>query len=279
MQHIYQYEVDPNSDTAAARVIRMVGQGKRVLEIGPGPGSITRLLLKEGNCRVTGVEIDSDAIEIVAEFCERVFQADLNDSSWPQLLREEGRFEVIVAADVLEHLYDPWSTLTLMKQFVQDDGYIVISLPHVGYHGILACLLEEDFEYRDWGLMDRSHIRFFGIKNIEKLFQDAGLKIVEAQFVIVQPELSEFAKKWRRIPTDVRRALSANRFGLVYQVVVKAVPSESQAKEVSLLSMSVELPTASRFPVYEFLKSQAHAHLKEENLKMLRRIARRLGIR
>lgn len=47
--------------------------------------------------------------------------------------------------------------------------YGTLSLPHVGHAAIAGCLIDEDFEYRQWGLLDRTHVRFFGIKNVQNL--------------------------------------------------------------------------------------------------------------
>lgn len=237
--HKYEYTVDLDADTAAARVARLVGQGKRVLEVGSGPGSITRLLCELHNCRVTALEIDENAISKVSPYCVQVHQADLNDGSWPILLGPE-HFDVVVATDVLEHLYTPLSTLEAMGRLVNENGYLVISLPHVGHASVVACLLDEDFEYRDWGLLDRTHIRFFGIKNMQTLFETAGLKIVDAEFVVRHPEETELARHWAALSGDVHAGLLSNPFGRVYQVVIKAVPVDRPSQAVSLLSMKVE---------------------------------------
>ena len=158
LQHSdYVYEVDKDSNSAAARVINMVGQDKNVLEIGAGPGSITKYLYSRGRCRIQAIEIDPESIKKLKPYCERVHQADLNDIHWPEILDEQKKFEVVVAADVLEHIYDPWTTLKVMKGLIDDDGYLVISIPHIGHSAVIACLLNEDFEYRDWGLLDRTH--------------------------------------------------------------------------------------------------------------------------
>jgi 2-polyprenyl-3-methyl-5-hydroxy-6-metoxy-1,4-benzoquinol methylase len=164
-RHNYEYDVELDGNTAPAEVVRMVGSNKRVLEIGAGPGSITKHLYDPGKCHITALERDGEAIKKLTPYCDAVYQADLNDASWPDLLNKD-TFDVIVAADVLEHLYNPWATLEQMKSLLRDDGYIVVSLPHVGHCGILACLINGDLQYRDWGLLDKTHIRFFGIKNI-----------------------------------------------------------------------------------------------------------------
>jgi len=140
-RHTYEYDIDITSQTAPANVVRMVGKQKRVLEIGCGPGSITKVLAKQGLCSVTGIEVDAEAIRLVTPFCTEVFQGDLNSSEWPSLLEPGERFDVVVAADVLEHLYDPWNTLKRMIPFIGPEGYLVISLPHVGHAAVASCLI------------------------------------------------------------------------------------------------------------------------------------------
>ena len=144
-RHNYEYRVDLDGNSAPARVVRMVGNNKRVLEIGAGPGSITRHLHGSGNCSVIALEIDDEAIPLLKPFCERVYQADLNDSGWIDLLATEDKFDVVVIADVLEHVYDPWGTLKLMPGLLGENGYMVVSVPHAGNSAMVACLLDEDF--------------------------------------------------------------------------------------------------------------------------------------
>ncbi|HYQ72781.1 MAG TPA: class I SAM-dependent methyltransferase [Gammaproteobacteria bacterium] len=267
VRHNYEYDVDLDGETAPARVVRMVGQNKRVLEIGAGPGSITRHLQGHGGCAVTALELDSEAIKLLSPFCEKVYQANLNDPDWPQMLSAEDRFDVVVAADVLEHLYDPWTTLGLMKRFLNENGCLVISLPHVGHSSIAACLLQEDFNYRDWGLLDRTNIRFFGIRNIQALFENAGLKIIHAEFVVVPPEETEFSGTWSELPAEVQLALASNRFGCVYQVVIKAVPENASGSGLQLVSMPVE---TRLIKASDKLKSMARSRLSPATRQKIR---------
>lgn len=234
-RHKYEYNVDLKLDTAPTQVMHMVGRNKRVLEIGPGPGSITKLLQSVSNCRVTALELDCEAIKKVTPYCEVVMQADLNSSEWPRLLDGVKRFDVVVAADVLEHLYDPWTNLQRMTSFITSQGYLVISLPHVGHAAVVSCLINSDFEYRNWGLLDSTHIRFFGLKNIEALFAQAGLKIVEVKYVIKPPEETEFAESWSKLSSSMRTALMSSPHSEVYQVVVKAVPLNYPGDAVALV--------------------------------------------
>ncbi len=239
-RHKYEYEVDLNSDTAPAYVAQMVGKNKQVLEIGPGPGSITKVLRSAGSCRVTAVELDGEAIGKLTPYCDTIIQADLNSGDWQHLLTDAGRFDVVVAADVLEHLYDPWSTLQKMVPFLNPDGYLVISLPHAGHASVMSCLINGDFEYREHGLLDRTHIRFFGLKNIEALFAQANLKIIEARYVIKPPEETEFASGWARLSFPMRDVILNTPHSRIYQVVVKAVPLSYPGDAVPLVAPEPE---------------------------------------
>lgn len=230
----YEYRVRLGSNSAAARVISMVGHGKRVLDVGCGPGSITKMLATYGHCKVVGLEIDPIAIERARPFCEDLIQLNLNERNWPESLRDTAKFEVIVAADVLEHLYDPWTTLQQMVPLLKPDGYLVISLPHFGYAPLLSCIMLGNFAYQDAGLLDRTHIRFFCLKNMEELLQQAGLKIIETYFVRESLEKSEFANNWSKLPAKIKSLLASSHQADIYQVVLKAVPVDSPGVALSL---------------------------------------------
>lgn len=238
-RHKYDYVVQP--DSAPARVIRMVGRGRHVLELGPGPGSITKHMHDNG-CWVTALEIDPQAIAQVEAFCDRVIPCNLNEADWPDLLSGMEKFSVIVAADVFEHLYDPWVTLKQVLPLLATDGSLVVSLPHVGHNAIAACLLNSDFAYQPWGLLDKTHIRFWGLTNMQQLFVDSGYKIVEAEFVVRAPEQTEFAYQWHKLSASSRAALAGARFGNVYQVVIRAVPQAAVGLAIQLSSLPVPLP-------------------------------------
>ncbi|KFB74470.1 MAG: class I SAM-dependent methyltransferase [Candidatus Accumulibacter phosphatis] len=232
--HRYEYLVDLADDSAPASVVRFVGQDRKVLEIGAGPGSITRFLSGKNRCHVTAAEVDDSAIEKLRQFCDRVIKLDLNAPNWTDSLQEEGLFEVVVIADVLEHLYDPWQVLQDAKRLLAPGGHLVVSLPHAAHCAIVACLIEGDFEYRDWGLLDRTHIRFFGMRNIQNLFDGAGLSIVDAHFVVKAPEQTELVAHWNNLPAPLRAMLALGPHAKVYQVVVKATAGSPALKLTEL---------------------------------------------
>ncbi|MDY6982413.1 MAG: bifunctional glycosyltransferase/class I SAM-dependent methyltransferase, partial [Pseudomonadota bacterium] len=230
--YIYDIEHEPGP---APFICELIGNDKRVLEIGCGPGTMTKLLKNRMASRVTGMEVDEQAIELAREWCEDIHRVDLNAADWPEVVGSAPVFDTVLAADVLEHLYDPWAVLKQMATLMAPDGNIVVSLPHAGHAAIAACLVNSDVRYSHSGLLDRTHIRFFGLTNIEELFTQAGLKIVAVRHVLRKPEETELAKNWETLSESVRAALRASPHADIYQVVVKAVPLDRPEPAVPLI--------------------------------------------
>jgi cyclopropane fatty-acyl-phospholipid synthase-like methyltransferase len=253
-----------------------VGHEKRVLELGPGNGSVTRHLQREHGCRITAVELDDECAQLVQPYCQRIYRHDLNDAAWSKDIQLDiaanGAFDVILAADVLEHLYAPQKVLGAMRNLLAPGGRIVISLP-IGCHScVVASLLSGEFTYRENGLLDSTHIRFFGLRDVQKLVGLAGLAVSKASFVVKHPLETEFADLWLNLTFTQRRAAAQSRFGLVYQVVFEAVAaSECQLPIVFEELTPPSVPLISRLKWWA--KAVARKRLSPEMRAKLRGLA------
>lgn len=233
----YDYVFRPDDDHAGAHVLKLVPKGAKVLETGAGAGSITRPLVELNQCKMTALEVDPSYEERLRSLCDRVVFSDLNQIGWSERAFQSERFDAVVIADVLEHLIDPDNTLKEVVGLITEGGSIVMSIPHVANNAIIACLLTGDFDYREYGLLDRTHVRFFAIDNVERLVDQAGLKIVDARFVIKPPKRTEFAKRWSALSVFLRRDLDrTNPYGTIYQFVIRAVPVASPEPKIDLRS-------------------------------------------
>ena len=232
---VYAYQIEAGS--AGAAVLDFLHcDDANILELGAGPGSISRVIASQPNRRVSAVDLDPACVRILKTFCVSAARVDLNRPNWVGRV-PAGPYDAVVIADVLEHLYDPWSTLRSAKALLSDTGHIVISLPHSGHAGLLAAMMSNDFPYYDYGLLDRTHIRFFAMKTIQTLISGANLKIVGATFVIREPEVSEFQKHWLETPKRQRKLLMECAFPSVYQVVVDVVPVDRNGVALDLMSL------------------------------------------
>jgi 2-polyprenyl-3-methyl-5-hydroxy-6-metoxy-1,4-benzoquinol methylase len=221
----YDFNVDLDSDNTHANVIRLVGEGHKVLELGPASGYMSEVLRERG-CTIVGIELDTEMAAQAAQFCERVIVGDLDTLDLEAELGEE-RFDVIVAADVLEHLKDPLKALRDLRAFLNPEGHFVVSLPNVAHASVRLALLEGRFEYRDLGLLDRTHLHFFTHESIAQLFDQAELAIVEIHRQDAPIDTTEIAIDLDAVPAQIVRGLKRDPDALTYQFVIKAVPLEA----------------------------------------------------
>lgn len=233
IKHRYAHEIDPNGGSAAARLARMVASGQRVLELGTGPGTVTRILHNKG-CKVTGVEMDPETLAMCAPFCERTLQANLEDPAWHASLAGE-KFDVVMCADVLEHLRDPRPLLTLLPQFLNDTGCVLMSLPNATHLSVVASLMAGRFPYQTKGLLDNTHLRFFGREDIDALLRECGLVWQRWETVLVEPAQAELSHYWNQLEVADQEFLRAKcADGMVYQHVVRSYPSHAAGQLLKL---------------------------------------------
>ncbi|MBV7428760.1 MULTISPECIES: methyltransferase domain-containing protein [unclassified Acidovorax] len=221
----YDYAFDPDGEEWAARLLRRIpSDGGSVLELGPGPGAMTRVLLARGH-RVTVVENDPEALEVLKTLGVEVIPGNLDGTDWLDAIAGR-RFDAVMACDVLEHLRKPEDVLQRLSEFVAPMGRLLISVPNIAYAGVLAAMRNGIFDYSDKGQLDRTHVRFFTKRSIEKVLLDCGWapRIWEANRVPV--ECSEFAWYWSALPGEQRQALLAGWQDFdVYQWMVVVTPS------------------------------------------------------
>ena len=243
----YEYEVNLKGESAAAAVIRFVKPNSKVLEIGAGSGAIAKHIVETNSCKVVAVENNPNSVEKLKKICDSVHALDLNNAEWPKVLSKTGKFDYVIAADVLEHVYNPWAVLKNMKSMLNETGSIILSLPHAGHSSVLTSFYCGDVEYREWGLLDKTHIRFFGLHNVEGLYESADLAIVRCHFVFIKPQHTEFADRWKSLPSEVRRVFGNRRYANIYQIVTEAVPIERASKRITLESCLPEMPFVRKF--------------------------------
>ena len=218
----YEREIDLDSNSTHARVVGLVGVGRRVLELGPATGHMSRVLA-DRDCSVVGIEFDPEMAKQAALYCERIIVGDLDELDLDTELGAD-RFDVIVAADVLEHLRDPLSALRRLRGFLAPDGFFVISLPNIAHGSVRLALLEGHFSYRKIGLLDTTHLRFFTRESIDELLDKSELGAAEIFHQELNIEASEVPFDPGAVPAGVWEALQHDPDARIYQFVIKAIP-------------------------------------------------------
>ncbi|MGH9320734.1 MAG: class I SAM-dependent methyltransferase [Vicinamibacteria bacterium] len=227
--HDPDFEIDLDADTVHTRIIGRVGRGKKVLELGCSSGYMSRVLVERFECRVTGVERDRAAAERAGKVCDRVLLADLERLDFAAELGSE-RFDVVVCADVLEHLRDPVAVLSAVRPLLSDQGYLVASIPNVAHASIIAELIEGRFDYRPEGLLDETHLRFFTLASIHDCFERGGFAVTGLDRIRVEPELTEFRTEVSALPDELLRAIRSHPESTTYQFVLSAHPTDASSR-------------------------------------------------
>jgi len=149
---------------------------RRLLDVGCGSGGLS-IRLKEKGIETVGVEKDKKLYSLAKEKLDAVILGDIENL---KLNYPEGYFNCILYADILEHLIEPLNILEKHKIYLQKDGCVIASVPNVRYYKIiLRLILSGAWDYNDAGMLDSTHVRFFGLVNIVELFEKAGYEIVE----------------------------------------------------------------------------------------------------
>ena len=152
-----------------------IGSGS-ILEIGCAGGRTGEALKLEGRAKwVTGVELIDAAAEQAKKVLDQVLIGSIEQIDLPF---SDGQFDVIILADVLEHLVDPWAALHRIKPYLKQNGLMVVSLPNVrNWRVLMPLFFLGKWEYQDAGIMDRTHLRFFTRSGMISFFNACGLEV------------------------------------------------------------------------------------------------------
>jgi len=209
----------------------MIAPGTRVLDVGCAAGDLARLLQARG-CDVVGIDINPAALTVAAPFCSRTIAADLDVERLPNLLPGE-RFDVVVFADVLEHLRDPWSVLDSARTLLNETGYAIVSVPNIAHGAIRLGLLTGHFDYRQYGILDDTHLRFFTRRSLEILLIRSGFRLDRIERTILplfQPSDLVSVVDRKTVSPDLLELIRSDEDHETLQFVVSAAPLDDAGK-------------------------------------------------
>lgn len=218
---LYDRDIDADRRNSLAVLLELVPAGAEVLDVGIGGGALGRHLSAVCGCRVDGATLSPVEASRAAPHYRRIEVADLNVTALDALFAGR-RYDAIICADVIEHLPRPTAVLESCRRLLADDGRLLLSIPNVAYSGLIAELLAGEFRYRDEGLLDRTHVRFFTRRSLLRLLREQAWQVDLVRPVYLDLRDSEFRPALDLLPPAVRRHLLARPDGLTYQFIVQA---------------------------------------------------------
>jgi 2-polyprenyl-3-methyl-5-hydroxy-6-metoxy-1,4-benzoquinol methylase len=200
-EFIYTGRVSERPEDSRYRLAQLAGDRQSVLDAGCAVGYIGEYLRKMGPGRwLGGMELDAGAADRARPHYDTVIVGSIEDQKvWDQLDR---RVEAIIFGDVLEHTADPVRVLKLAQDHLTDDGIVIISMPNIAHLRIRLRLLRGHFDYEEWGIMDRTHLRFFTFDSARKMLADAGFEVLHLEPIFAFPSPTD-------LPTLSRIGLAA----------------------------------------------------------------------
>lgn len=149
-----------------------------VLEIGCSTGATGRAVKQQfPGVTYCAVEIDPVAAGEARQVLDRVITGDIERMDLEHYDLRPRAFDVIICADVLEHLYDPWKTVQAFHRLLHPGGKVIASIPNVQNARVLHNVAAGRWTYTDQGLLDATHIRFFTLYEIGQMFVRNGYDI------------------------------------------------------------------------------------------------------
>jgi 2-polyprenyl-3-methyl-5-hydroxy-6-metoxy-1,4-benzoquinol methylase len=201
----------------ARAVLNATPDGGTVFEGGVSSGYFAEVLTEYG-LTVDGFELDPVAAKQARLICRTVHTGDLTAFDIESTLID-GAYDTIVFGDTLEHLPDPGAVLARLRPKLESGGHLVLSVPNIANWAIRAQLMAGRFDYRDRGILDRTHLRFFTEKTLRQMLVDAGFDVVDLVGSIPVPALR-----------SLRACRATHRLGnvrpqlMAYTFIVTATP-------------------------------------------------------
>ncbi|MHC4681033.1 MAG: class I SAM-dependent methyltransferase [Planctomycetota bacterium] len=173
----YSHDKSPGYyDSSREDMLKYVPPGtKTSLEFGCGSGGFSALVKDKFSAQTWAVEINADAACEAARKLDKVINREATDSLDDV---PDDYFDCIILFDLLEHLLDPASLLCALKGKLTSGGVIIASIPNVRYYRTFVDLaIHGNWDYKEHGILDKTHLRFFTRKSIIKMFRLLGFRI------------------------------------------------------------------------------------------------------
>lgn len=221
----YDVEHPADPDEVHGIVASMIPAGAKVLDVGCGSGVLTKLLKDVTHADFLGIEPDTTRAARAMSRGVKVRVGYLT----AETVREIGLFDIVLFADVLEHLPNPQEMLLVARQALKPGGAVIVSVPNVAHWSVRLCLLRGMFQYQVEGIMDATHLKWFTAESIRALLASSGFSVIQYRATAGQWLLDNWGRaplRWLPAGSRVRFLRGASKrwptlFGA--QHVVKAV--------------------------------------------------------
>lgn len=160
--------LDMSSNSTSGILLKKIAPYSTVLEFGCATGRMTRYMKEVLHCKVYIVEIEQSAFDHAICYADNGVCDDILNLAWVEKFSAI-QFDAVIFADVLEHLSKPELAIRYAAGLLKPHGKMFVSIPNITHNDIIAKAYENQFNYTALGLLDDTHIHFWGLENLVSL--------------------------------------------------------------------------------------------------------------
>ena len=158
-------------------------EGKTALDVGCGAGLLAEPLARLG-AKVTAVDAAPECIEVAKAHAEG--QGLTIDYRAAGVETVKGKFDLITAMEVIEHVADPQAFVDDLAARLAPDGLIILSTPNkTAWSKLLTITLAEGFGQIPKGTHDFE--AFIDPDTMRGLLAHAGLEVIDFEGIAISP--------------------------------------------------------------------------------------------
>lgn len=265
------YSDNPNSSWY--KILHLVKPDTKVLDIGCSSGNFGEALIKEKKCIVDGIELDRKDAQEARKKLRQVYELNIETDSLDEIT---DKYDYIYFGDVIEHLVDPSKALKRLENLFKNkkQAKVLFSLPNMSHISVRLMLLNGNFEYGRTGLLDNTHLHFYTLHELNRVFNRAGMEITHFDPVtkdypssLIDKELATVGLQNTDIFTEFVNSTNAS----IYQLVGYAQYSTKPIK----ISMEVSSPRDNFALLLEDTKKYYERRLQAD-VKHIKKLNKRI---
>lgn len=210
-----EYVIDGQERPRINSILKLIGTGKEVLDLGCRDGTISKIIESQGN-KVEAVEISEYSINKAREKGLKVYDLNLN-GYWADMI--DKRYDIVFAGEILEHIFETYAFLKSVNKVLKPGGSLILSTPNLASLGRRILLLLGKNPATEVGKEkgQAGHVRYFVFSSLRDVLRDNGFTILMFTSDVVNFSYHEF----------IGSSKLANLFpGLGRSLIVKAVKND-----------------------------------------------------
>lgn len=264
----YDREIRAEGSDSLSRIAAIIEAGSQVLDLGAGVGALGDYLTTQKSCTVDGVELDPASVAASRAAYRTLIEGDILALDLSAAFGSV-HYDYIVCADLIEHLPQPKHLLNKLKPLMGQNCKLLLSVPNISYLGAIAEILQGRFTYRDTGIFDETHLRFFTADSLGRLLAQSRYRVERAERVELALGDSEFdSELLNQLPTALSRQIRSIPEYQTYQFICEARllgVQEAPPDPANNMPLGPESDIAKQFPTQLFWRLGPHSFFLLEN--------------